>query len=317
MTMYPMLLQPALHTRVWGGHRLADQLHKKLPTDEPYGESWELHDSSVVLNGTFAGKSLGELVKSHGAELIGAQNNPDEGFPLLAKFLDAADWLSIQVHPDDKFAVELEGQPRGKTEAWYVVDASPGAKLVLGVQSGTPREAIASAIQDNTLDKLVVYAEVKTGDGLYMPAGTIHALGPGLLIYEIQQSSDVTYRLYDWGRMGLDGKPRALHIEKSLIVANTASLPPILHPADTTIATVFEGAYFRTLRHHLHDATLTLNTDGRVFHALSCIEGQASVSAGETTILLQIGQTALIPAAVGQYQMAGSGLVLNSMQKPG
>lgn len=315
MMLYPMLLEPTLHTRVWGGRRLADQLHKQLPTDEPYGEAWELHDSARVVNGVFAGQTLGDLVHTHSAALIGAHHNPAEGFPLLAKFLDAADWLSIQVHPDDAFARQLENQPRGKTEAWYVVDAKPGAKLVIGVQPGTPREAIAQAIQANTLDQLVEYAEVQAGDGLYMPAGTIHALGPGLLIYEIQQSSDVTYRLYDWGRVGLDGKPRDLHIEKSLIVARTDQLPSITHASDGQTVTVFAGDYFQTLRHHLNGETITLDTGGKVFHALTVIEGHFTVKAADGTLSFETGQTVLIPASVGEYELGGSGQALNSMQK--
>ncbi len=227
--LYPMLLHPALHTRVWGGRRLETMLGKTLPTDEPYGESWDMHDSSVVANGGYTGKTVAETLAIMGEALVGAGNPLDEGMPLLAKILDAEDWLSVQVHPNDAQAAQLEGDPRGKSEAWVVLDAEAGAQIVIGVQPGVTREELAEAIRANALEDLLVYREAQPGDVLVVAANTVHALGPGLLIYEIQQSSDITYRLYDWGRMGLDGQPRALHIEKALQVAETESLPVISH----------------------------------------------------------------------------------------
>ena len=215
-SLYPIKLQPVLHVKVWGGRKLAERLNKTMPSTEPYGESWELHGAARVRNGSLRGRSLAELTREYGAELIGQGSDPADGFPLLAKFIDANDWLSIQVHPDDAQARLLEGEPRGKTEAWVVLDADEGAKLVIGLEPGSGREQLADAIQQNRLEDLLVYTEVKSGDVLYVPANTVHALGPGILIYEIQQSSDITYRLYDWGRMGLDGRPRELHIDKGL-----------------------------------------------------------------------------------------------------
>jgi mannose-6-phosphate isomerase len=313
--LYPLLLEPALHVKVWGGRKLETLMHKDLATDEPYGESWELHDTAKVANGDFAGRTIAELVQEHGKALIGAQNNPAEGFPLLVKFLDAADWLSVQVHPNNEYAAQLENEPRGKTEAWYVLHADEGAQLVIGVQPLSSREAVAEAINSSTLEKMLVYADVEADDVLYIRAGTIHALGPGLLIYEIQQSSDLTYRLYDWGRMGLDGKPRPLHIEKSLTVSNTESLPQITH-ADQTgkMVTVIQGEYFVTLRHDLHNDSVHLNTNGEVFHALTCIEGRVQVEADDMAVPFAVGQSVLIPASLGAYTLSGNGRVLNSMQ---
>jgi mannose-6-phosphate isomerase len=313
--LYPLLLEPALHVKVWGGRKLDTLMHKTLPTDEPYGESWELHDTAKVANGAYAGQTIGDVLKAEGAALIGSHNNPAEGFPLLVKFLDAADWLSVQVHPNDAYAAQLEGEPRGKTEAWYILDADEGSQLVIGVLPGSSREAVAEAISDSALEKLLVYADVEVDDVLYISAGTIHALGPGLLIYEIQQSSDLTYRLYDWGRMGLDGKPRPLHIEKSLIVSNTESLPQLIH-ADQTGKTVsvIQGEYFLTLRHDLNQDSVELDTRGQVFHALTCIEGQVEARAGEVRVPFHVGQSVLIPASIGTYTLSGAGRVLNSMQ---
>lgn len=313
--LYPLLLQPVLHVKVWGGRKLAETMHKALPTDEPYGESWELHDTCAILNGHLAGKTLGDALIAYGAALIGDISDPSEGLPLLVKFIDAADWLSVQVHPNDAQAAELEGQPRGKTEAWYVLAADPGAKLVIGVQPGTSRDVMAQAIRENRLEHLLVYAGVQAGDALYMPAGTIHAIGPGILVYEIQQSSDTTYRLYDWGRMGLDGKPRPMHIDKGVKVSNLESVPQMSHPGSdpTPVVTVVKGKFFQTALHRIHGAQ-ALDTHGRYFHALTCIGGSVDIAAGETTIRLQTGQTAMIPACVGAYTVSGTGNVLRSWQ---
>jgi mannose-6-phosphate isomerase len=319
MPLYPFLLQPALHVKVWGGRRLETSLHKALPTDEPYGESWEMHDTAAVVNGVHAGRTLGDLLKEYGHDLVGADNGPSEGFPLLVKFLDAQDWLSVQVHPNDEQARELEGDPRGKTEAWYVLEATPGAKLVMAVKSGTTRAAMAEAIRTNTLEDLLIYAEVGAGDVLLNNAGGIHALGPGILIYEIQQSSDVTYRLYDWGRMGLDGKPRTLHIDKGVKVSDVNRLPEIQHTAANKmpVVDVVHCPYFVTLLHQLtprNGTRITLDTGGRTFHILTCIEGKLTISAGADSVEVAMGQTALVPANQGAYTLAGEGRVLRSWQ---
>lgn len=319
MPLYPFLLQPALHVKVWGGRRLETSLNKHLPTTEPYGESWEMHDTATVLNGSLAGRTLGDLLKEFGHDLVGPDNDPAQGFPLLAKILDAEDWLSVQVHPNDQQARELEGDPRGKTEAWYVLEASPGAKLVLAVKPGTTREEMAQAIRENTLENLLVYAEVSPGDVLLNNAGGIHALGPGLLIYEIQQSSDVTYRLYDWGRMDLNGQPRTLHIEKGVAVSNLDSVPEVQHTASNRmpVVDVVHCPYFTTLLHQLNPRNgtrITLDTDGRDFHILTCIEGKSTLTAGETSLEIEKGQTSLVPANQGLYTLSGEAHILRSFQ---
>ncbi len=319
MSLYPFLLQPALHVKVWGGRRLETSMHKQLPTREPYGESWEMHDSATVVNGDHAGKTLGDLLKQYGHDLVGPDNDPAEGFPLLAKILDAEDWLSVQVHPNDEQARELEGDPRGKTEAWYVLEATPGAKLVKAIQPGTTRDQMAQAIRDNKLEDLLVYDEVVPGDVLLNNAGGIHALGPGLLIYEIQQSSDVTYRLYDWGRMDLNGKPRALHIEKGVAVSNMDVVPEIQHTAANKmpVVDVVHCPYFTTLLHQLNPRNgtrISLDTNKHDFHILTCTEGAATVSAGDTAVEISKGQTVLIPADQGVYTLSGEAHILRSFQ---
>lgn len=310
--LYPLKLTPSLHVKVWGGRKLATEMNKSLPTDEPYGEAWELHDTATISNGALAGQTLADALNVYGTDLVGDGNDQAEGFPLLAKILDAEDWLSIQVHPDDAQARELEGDPRGKTEAWLILAADDGAKLCIGVQPGTSREAMAQAIRDNTLEDMLAYAEVQPGDVFFVKANTIHAIGPGILLYEIQQSSDVTYRLYDWGRMGLDGKPRELHIDKGVQVSNVESLPDVKHPEGDTVVMV-TCPYFETMRHTLREETLQLATDG-VFHALTCIDGTLTLTHGETTITLEKGETVVIPAKLGAYMIVGSGTLLRSYQ---
>ncbi|MDX2137625.1 MAG: type I phosphomannose isomerase catalytic subunit [Chloroflexota bacterium] len=322
IALYPLLLTATLHAKPWGGRALADYMHKPLPTDEPYGEAWELHDTSIVANGPHNGRTLGDLLREYGEALVGAGNDPAEGFPLLAKILDANDWLSIQDHPNDKQARELEGEPRGKNEAWYMLGAEAGARLVIGVQPGLSREDIAAAIVHNSLEDKVVYANVSEGDVMYMAAGSVHALGPGLLVYEIQQSSDTTYRLYDWGRMGLDGKPRALHIEKGLKVANLETLPEIKHTRHETgkQVEIVRSPYFYTDLYQLNainGQNVDLDTGGRRFHSLTCIDGSAMVHAGEYEVAFTTGQTVLIPAALGAYTLHGEDTrVLLSAQNP-
>lgn len=317
--LYPLLLEPTLHVKVWGGRQLADVMGKNLPTSEPYGESWEIYDTSVVMNGPLTGRTLGDIMAEYGPALIGPRNDVSEGFPLLVKFLDATEWLSIQVHPDDAQAVELENEPRGKTEAWYVLAASPGAQLVIGVKPGTAREEMVRAIQETRLEEMLVYSDISAGDALYIPAGTIHAIGPGTLIYEIQQASDLTYRLYDWGRVGLDGQPRPLHLKKGVHVSNVDSLPEITRPTDnqTPEADVVAGEFFTTVLHRIDDKTTVmarLDTGGDKFHALTCTEGAVTVVAGEVSVTMQIGQSAIIPANTGEYTMNGRGCVLRSWQ---
>ena len=311
-SLYPLKLQPALHVKVWGGRRLSEQLSKALPTREPYGESWELHDTARVLNGSLSGRTLEELTRQFGAELLGEGNDPADGFPLLAKFIDANDWLSIQVHPNDEQAQWLEGEPRGKTEAWVVLWADHGAQLVAGLRPGAEREQMAEAIRQNRLEELLVFAEVKAGDVLYLPANTVHALGPGILVYEIQQSSDITYRLYDWGRLGLDGRPRELHIEKGVQVSNLSALAQVQRPLGDL---VIDGDYFRTWRHELKNGRLTFSSEGR-FQALTCISGSILVRAdGHEPIVLAHGETGLIPACLRAVSLEGSGVILRSSQR--
>ncbi|MCK6580943.1 MAG: class I mannose-6-phosphate isomerase [Anaerolineae bacterium] len=309
--LYPFLLDPSLHVIVWGGRKLETRLEKSLPTDQPYGEAWELHDSAVVATGALAGQTVADLVRTYGTALIGEGSDPADGMPLLIKFLDANDWLSVQVHPNDAQAAALEGQPRGKTEAWYVVDAAPGARLINGLKPGTTREGLADAIRQDRVRDVVQFIDVQVGDGLFMPAGTVHALGPGLLIYEVQQSSSTTYRLYDWGRMGLDGKPRPLHIDKGTQVADPDLRPAVTRGGESIC--IFESPYFCTFRHILHEDVVALFTGG-CFQAITVLEGALRIDTAAGSLDVPRGRTAFIPACIPSFSLSGAGTALRSWQ---
>ncbi len=216
----PLEFAPIFKEKPWGGRKLKSILHKKIPSDHT-GESWEIsclpENISVVKSGYFKGKNLRELVSRYKQTLVGASNYQKYGdnFPLLIKYIDANDDLSIQVHPGDKIAAEKH-RFFGKNELWQIIQADKGAVLYLGFKSGTTRETYLKALQNGTLDLLLNKIEVKKGEIYYIPAGTVHAIGKGILLAEVQQSSDITYRIYDWNRPGLNGKPRELHTEPAL-----------------------------------------------------------------------------------------------------
>lgn len=327
--LYPLRLTPALVLKVWGGRRLNTRLNIPLPDDQPYGEAWIMHDSATVNNGALRGQSVADVLRIYGRELIGV-GAIDAGMPLLAKFLDASDWLSLQVHPNDDQARTLDGEARGKTEAWYVIDAEPGSQLAIGIQPGNSREDMADAIAAGTLEGMMVYATVSAGDVLSIAPGTIHALGPGILIYEIQQSSDLTYRLYDYGR------PRELHVEKGLQVAHIESVPPIKHTAHdgSEVIEIVSSPYFTTLLRQMRVGDYVRDdTRKQRFHILTCIEGEAVLEWGARSsetrrsastsaisvdsaepVDLRLGETILVPASVGEFRLRGRGRVLQSFQ---
>src|SRR5579859_6328112 len=218
MTLYQLTFKPIFKERVWGGRKLEQLYKKELPAGAVIGESWEISDrpgdASVVANGPLAGKDLRWLMEHHAAELLGAAAAKTDRFPLLVKILDAAEKLSLQVHPPASVAAALGGEP--KTEMWYVAEADPGADIFVGLKSGVTRSEFEQKIKDGTVADCFHRIEVGKGDVMFLPSGRVHALGAGSVIFEIQQNSDTTYRVFDWNRVGLDGKPRELHVEKSL-----------------------------------------------------------------------------------------------------
>ncbi|HMD61479.1 MAG TPA: type I phosphomannose isomerase catalytic subunit [Opitutaceae bacterium] len=232
--------QPLYQERVWGGRRLQSFLGRELPPGSPIGESWEIVDrpeaQSRVEGGAFSGSSLRELIEGHAGDVMGPGWSPSEPFPLLVKWLDCSDRLSLQVHPPAAVAPSLGGE--AKTENWYVANSAPGASLYVGLKHGVRRADFARAVAAGTAEDCVNKVSVAAGDSVLVRSGQVHAIDAGNLILEIQQNSDTTYRIYDWGRVGLDGKPRQLHVEESLRSILWDEGPPDLVRAAPTSGTI-------------------------------------------------------------------------------
>ncbi len=293
----PIAFKPLYQQRVWGGRTLETQYGRKLPDDgQPYGESWEVVDRpqelSVVNNGVLKGETLHNLWTGPEREVIFGPGLPDNvQFPVLCKILDARERLSIQVHPPADVAPSLGGEP--KTEMWYIAHAEPDAVLYVGLKQGVTRESFEASLKDGTAEGQVHQIPVKTGDSLFIPSGRLHAIGAGLLIFEIQQNSDTTYRVFDWNRVGLDGQPRELHIEESLKCIDFEDVEPELKPADSQVLATCE--YFHVERHPLGgegEAPSLKNPKGR-FAIYSVTRGE--VKCGKYTY--KTGAFFLIPAA--------------------
>lgn len=311
-----MLLAPRFDSKIWGGRRLETVLGKRLPTDEQFGESLESDGSSRIINGPSAGYSIRDLLSVDPSGLLGPLGVLASGefhdFPLLAKFIDASDVLSVQVHPNDDEAVGLG--KRGKNEAWHVIHAEPGATLITGLKPGLSVAEIAAAIESVTLGDLVVEQTVSSGDTLLIPAGTTHAIGAGILLYEIQQASDVTYRMYDWGRVDDTGTPRELHVRESLEVVKPELRADRIAPLhiDQERWMLAACRYFALERWDFRNVPIDLELSGTTFHLISAIGGEARLTASDTTVELPTGQTALIPASVPNLQIDGISTLLVS-----
>ena len=215
--LYPYLMEPKETGAIWGGDALVRRYGKHGDAGVPLGESWECWDENRILNGALAGQTLADLRTELRGELTGPID-PSRPFPVLTKIIDAHAALSVQVHPDDAYAQRVEHQPNGKTECWYILDCEPGAELVLGWTRDTSRQEVAQRVADGTLAEILRRVPVAAGEAYYLPAGTVHAIGAGIQLFETQQTSDLTYRLFDWNRIGADGKPRELHVAKALDV---------------------------------------------------------------------------------------------------
>lgn len=320
--LYPIRLEASLHETLWGGRRLEHDNWKLLPRkDVAIGEAWETEKSTIVQNGSYAGKTLGALVDELGAELLGTQAIAIFGqrFPLLAKFIDANDQLSVQVHPDDTYAAQHEGGKPGKTEFWYILAAEPGASIIHGFKAPTTHEEVRQAIQNVKLDQLLHEEHVHAGDVVFVPAGTVHAIGKGVLLYELQEYSDITYRLYDYGRLSKDGQPRELHIDHALdvshfAVSNQIKMRPI-SLASYEERCLVACKYFVTRELHLKAGSGVKDRTESSCVILSSLGAELQVQYGpgfEQRETLTRGQTMVLPAALGDYRLEGSGTLLRS-----
>ena len=305
IVLYPFIFQPIFKDRIWGGRELERLYAKKIPAGR-IGESWEISDrpgdASVIANGPLAGKDLRWLTEHHAAEILGdAKPAAQNRFPLLCKILDAREKLSLQVHPPASKAAELKGEP--KTEMWFIADAAPDASLYVGLKRGVTRAEFERKISDGSVADCFHRIPVKAGDTMFLPSGRVHAIGEGLVIFEIQQNSDTTYRVFDWNRVGLDGKPRELHIAQSLASIDFNDFEPKL------VATQFAADGKIQTRLLVQDplfqvSEITSETSGSIslgkprLRILAVVNGSLTVIGGDTSVELQPGQFCLIPACV-------------------
>lgn len=302
---------PAIRNYVWGGRALLSLAGLEAKkNDDPIAEVWALYEENPVNAGIFAGRTLAELVAEYPDEILGTygKDQANEHFPLLIKLLDCERWLSLQVHPNDEQARQLEGpQFVGKTEAWHILNAKPDSQLIAGIKPNIPAEAVRAAIGNETILDLVEYHHVQTNDTVFMPAGTIHALGPGLLVYEVQQTSDLTYRVFDWNRPQANG--RVLHVEKSIAVTDPQSQGKITHPQNSGNATLAQCPYFQL---EILSTPQERDTHGESFHALTVIDGKAHIVTQDGEASLRKFDTVLVPAVCRKYHLDGSFQILCS-----
>lgn len=296
----PQLLKfsPIYRERVWGGHALAERLGRDLPTGRPIGESWEIVDrpeaQSVVQQGAWAGRTIRELIAARSAEIMGPQWLARKPFPILVKWLDCRERLSLQVHPPAHIAPALGGEP--KTENWYFVHTEPNAGVFAGLKTGVTPDQFAQAVLTGEVEPLLHRVEARAGDSLLVPSGTMHAIDAGSVILEIQENSDMTFRTFDWGRMGLDGRPRELHLPEAIACLAVAPVEPA-HTvrSDLRDFTVADCREFRIRRIELAAGETLAFSAGEQPRILSVVAGsllapEASLACGENALLPFVGQ---------------------------
>jgi len=302
---YPLTFQPIFKERVWGGRNLERLYQKPLPPDQRIGESWEITDRpegvSVIANGPLAGHTLRWLMENHRQAILGQNAVATGPFPLLIKILDATETLSVQVHPPAKVAAALHGEP--KTEVWYLADASPDAALFAGLRAGVTRAQFEQSIAAGTVAECLHRVPVQTGDVMFLPSGRVHAIGAGCVIFEVQQNSDTTYRVFDWNRVGLDGKPRQLHVAESLQCIDFEDVEPGLIASKYSRNETFKVRYVvddplfrldlclvnRNKRFHLRSATAQI---------LGLLQGCLAMTHPAGDLVLNPGEFCLLPACL-------------------
>ena len=308
MSQYtPVKLSPVFKDYLWGGTRLKTEFSKQSDMT-PLAESWELSahkdGQSTVAEGSYAGMTLTAYLDTVGREVLGTNCEKYDYFPLLIKLIDAKGDLSVQVHPSDAYALEHEGE-YGKTEMWYILDCEEGAALYYGFKEDTTREEYEAAIQEGRLTDILNRVPVRRGDVFFIPAGTVHAIGAGILICEIQQNSNTTYRVYDYNRRDKDGNLRPLHVEKALAVSDLKKSPARPAIPDGENVLLSECGYFEVRRLRFGEAG-TVTATPASFTALTVTEGEGTLSDGKSTLSFRKGDTLFVPAQEAAFTVTGA-----------
>ncbi len=335
MQRYPLRFRPILKERVWGGRALATRFGREIPPGLKVGEAWEIvdrpADSSVAENGPLAGRTLHELCERHGRELLGANAPQDDRFPLIVKLLDPNDRLSVQVHPTASYVKHHPEAEATKNEMWYAVAAGPGAQIIHGLKEGVTIERFSATLETGQVEPLLRFVPVEAGKFYYIPSGLIHALLPGSLMVEIQQNADTTFRLYDWGRLGLDGEPRTLHVAEAIETAESFLADPALAQYENLAPARPAGGVecvgglactsFRVEELHISPGSARLLLDPRSFTVVVSVRGSlraACVEGAAVVTRLGEGDTALVPAGVEALQVEtadGASLLMASLPR--
>ncbi len=309
----PIFLEPIFKSYIWGGTKLKEKLNKKSE-EEKIAESWEIstnkNGKSKIKNGEYLGKTLEELYNNVELKekIFGTKLSEIKEFPLLIKYIDASESLSVQVHPDDEFARKNENS-LGKTELWYIMDCKENAKIVCGLKDIS--EEKLSNLGGKDIKKHLKYVDVKKGDYVYIEAGTVHAILDGIMICEIQQNSDITYRLYDWDRVDKDGKGRELHLEKAREVIDISDRCKVEHSKNIPIQNIADNKYFKIDIVNV-DGEYIDKTDVTTFYAYNVVEGSGVLKVENIEYKLEIGDSYILPASLGEYKIKGNIKLLKS-----
>lgn len=316
MTTQPLFLSPTLQERIWGGNKLNTEFHYDIPSDKT-GEAWVIsaHENgpSMITNGPLKGKTLTDAWEQH-RDYFNRKESDTEAYPLLVKILDAAQNLSVQVHPDDTYAREKEGVPYGKTECWYVLDAEPDAKIVFGHHAQSVAE-LTTLAEEGKWHELLRYVPVTKGDFIYVPSGSIHAIGAGIVILETQQSSDITYRVYDYDRLDDQGNTRELHLAQSIDVTTVPHKDPALSQSETTrgdltVTELVEEHYFTVEKWTLNGQTT--ETQNHDFLQVSVIEGEGTITVDHESYTIKKGTHFVLPYGVNTFDLSGQMTLITS-----
>lgn len=305
----PIKLNPEFKEIIWGGNRLKKE-YNKISNLNNIAESWELtvrpDGMNTISGGKFDGLTMEKYIEMNGFSVVTNKNL--DRFPLLIKFIDAEDNLSVQVHPDDEYGLK-NANSLGKTEMWYIIDAAPNAKLVYGLKEGVTNEMFKQAINVGKVEEMLNYVPVKKGDVFFIPSGLVHAIGSGILLAEIQQNSNITYRVYDYNRVGKDGKPRELHVNDALNVIvnrNESEINEIRYSKGKTSDNNLANCEYFNVDRYVIDDKITLSTNNESFNSILCLDGSGTITYNSEQFSVVKGDSYFIPAGLGNYEISGN-----------